>query len=85
MINSGSRYTKSTDFNDDEIVSVAVKTNTFTARRTMTITTVYGDTFDKIAARILGDSTQYWKIAGLNPTIRFPDLIPVGTTIIVPI
>lgn len=85
MITSGSRYSKSVDHNGEEIVSIAIKTDKFIARRTMTITTVYGDTFDKVAARVLGDSTQYWKIAGLNPNIRFPDVIPTGTKLVVPI
>lgn len=85
MITSGSRYSKSTDHNGEEIVSVAIKTEKFVARRTMTIVTIAGDTFDKVAARVLGDSTQYWKIAGLNPDIRFPDTIPVGTKLVVPI
>jgi nucleoid-associated protein YgaU len=45
----------------------------------------YGDTFDIIAARVLNDSTQYWKIAGLNPYVRFPDQIPIGTVLVIPL
>ena len=85
MIFSGSRYKASVDTKDNFSINVAVKNNKYIAQKTATIVTVYGDTFDKIAARVLGDSTQYWKIAGLNPFIRFPDSIPPGTVIIVPL
>lgn len=85
MIISGSRYKKSVENKDGVSVPVAVKDTKYVASRTTTITSRYGDTFDNIAARVLGDSTQYWKIAGLNPYVRFPDAIPVGTVIVVPL
>jgi nucleoid-associated protein YgaU len=85
MITSTSRYEQKTAYKDDAAVNIASKKEVYVAKRTTTIVSVYGDTFDKIAARVLGDSTQYWKVAGLNPFIRFPDAIPVGTTIIVPL
>jgi nucleoid-associated protein YgaU len=85
MIINGSRYYQTTATIDDSSIPVAYKKEPFVAKRTMTIITNAGDTFDKIAARILSDSTQYWKIAGLNPNIRFPDIIPTGTVVIVPI
>lgn len=43
-----------------------------------------GDSFDRIAARVFGDSTQYWRIADLNPQIAFPDFIPTNSYIRVP-
>lgn len=85
MITSNSRYKASLWERDGVVYNIAIKGTKYTAIRTATITTVEGDTFEKIAARVLGDSTQYWKIAGLNPLIRFPDDIPTGTSIIVPI
>lgn len=84
MIISGSRYKLTTYEKDGVIVNASTKGAPFLAKRTFTITTSYGDSFEKVAARVLGDSTQWWKIAGLNPDIRFPDIIPVGTTLIVP-
>lgn len=84
MIASGSRYVKTVYEKDGLVVNGATKGTPFVAKRTFTITSSYGDTFEKIAARVLGDSTQWWKIAGLNSDVRFPDVIPVGTTIIVP-
>lgn len=84
MIISGSRYVKTVYEKDGSITNGATKGTPFVGKRTFTIITSYGDSFEKVAARVLGDSTQWWKIAGLNPDIRFPDLIPVGTTLIVP-
>lgn len=85
MIISGSRYKQSVDNKDGVSIPVAVKDSKYVAARTATITTRHGDTFDTIAARVLGDSTQYWKIAGLNPYVRFPDSIPAGTIIVIPL
>lgn len=85
MIISGSRYKKAVDTKDGVSIPIALKNSKYVATRTTTITSRYGDTFDNIAARVLGDSTQYWKIAGLNPYIRFPDVIPTGTVIVVPV
>lgn len=44
-----------------------------------------GDTFDILAARFLGDSTRYWEIADINPQVQWPDRIPTGTTVRIPI
>ena len=85
MIISGSRYKQAVGEKNGAAVNIAVKDTKFVAARTTTITTRYGDTFDLIAARVLGDSTQYWKLARLNPYVRFPDAIPTGTAIIVPL
>lgn len=43
-----------------------------------------GDTFVKIAARVLNDPTRYWEIADINPQVEWPDLIPTGTVIRIP-
>lgn len=85
MLNSNSRYKAGLWERDGVVYNIAIKGDKYTALRTAAITTVEGDTFEKIAARVLGDSTQYWKIAGLNPAIKFPDSIPVGSTITIPI
>lgn len=85
MIISGSRYTQSVVTSDNQALQIAVKKPVETPKRTVTISTNYGDTFERIAAHVLGDSTQYWRIANLNPSIKFPDSIPVGITIIVPL
>jgi nucleoid-associated protein YgaU len=85
MIFSNSRYVASVATKDNVSVPIAVKGARYTAQRTTTIVSTYGDTFDIIAARVLNDSTQYWKIAGLNPYVRFPDQIPIGTVLVIPL
>lgn len=44
-----------------------------------------GDSFDSIAAKILGDGKRYWEIADINPQIVWPDVIPVGTVLRLPL
>lgn len=43
-----------------------------------------GDSFELIASKILGDGTRYWEIADLNPQVKWPNEIPVGTTLRIP-
>jgi nucleoid-associated protein YgaU len=50
-----------------------------------TYTTQDGDSFDILAARFLGDSTRYWEIADINPQVEWPDRIPTGTVVRIPI
>lgn len=43
-----------------------------------------GDTVENIAAKVYGDPTQFWRIADINPQIKFPmDLAP-GMVIRIP-
>lgn len=85
MIINGSRYTQSIVTYENQATQIAIKSTTPSPQRVTTITTKSGDTFQKIASHILGDSTQYWKIANLNPFIKFPDSIPTGSIIRVPL
>lgn len=85
MLDSNSRYKLKKWERNKVVYDIALKDGADTSPQVVTVTTYEGDTFDKIAARVLGDSTQYWRIAGLNPTIRFPDAIPAGTVIAVPV
>jgi nucleoid-associated protein YgaU len=45
----------------------------------------YGDTFEMLATRIYSDPTQWWRIANLNPHLFFPDPIPAGAVVRVPV
>jgi nucleoid-associated protein YgaU len=85
MITNTSRYYANLWERDGVVYNIATKGEKYTSNKTVLITSVDGDTFDKIAARVLGDSTQYWKIASINQTVRFPDFIPAGTVIAIPI
>jgi nucleoid-associated protein YgaU len=53
--------------------------------RYYTYTSVEGDTFDRIAFRALHDSERYWEIADINSHVPFPDEIPVGTLVRIPL
>jgi nucleoid-associated protein YgaU len=44
-----------------------------------------GDTFALLASQFLGDSTRYWEIADINPQIEWPDRIPAGTVLRIPV
>jgi nucleoid-associated protein YgaU len=44
-----------------------------------------GDSFESIAAKTFGDGSRYWEIADANPQVKWPDLIPVGTVLRVPL
>jgi nucleoid-associated protein YgaU len=63
----------------------------YATRKTLTTTsfsayvTKDGDTFDILAAKFLGSSERYWEIADINPQVQWPDRIPTGTTIRIPI
>jgi len=85
MIINGSRYAQSVVTYENQATQIAVQSTTYNPQVITTITTKSGDTFQKIASHILGDSTQYWKIAKLNPFIKFPDAIPTGSIIRIPL
>lgn len=44
-----------------------------------------GDTFMRLAIKFLGDQSRYWEIADINPHVEWPDTIPTGTSIRIPI
>ena len=75
-----SRYYSGTD---DFGKAVAQKKSTGSSRYTV-ITTVSNQTFDELAATHLGDPQLYWRIAGVNPHVPYPDEIPVGTRLRIP-
>lgn len=43
-----------------------------------------GDTFLILAAKVLNDSSRYWEIADINPQVQWPDEIPTGTVLRIP-
>jgi nucleoid-associated protein YgaU len=80
-LNSSSRYTTYKD--ETTSIMLAVLKDVASERYT-TYVSRYGDTFDLIATRIYNDPTQYWRIANLNPQVKFPNDIPVGTQLRIP-
>lgn len=67
MINSLSRYTQ----------EIAPDGNTIAVRKQFTKTSVQiyvvrvGDTFENLAAKIYGSSSEHWRLLDLNPQIDF--------------
>lgn len=55
------------------------------ARSKYTVYTVKdGETLESISYRLLGSQRRYWEIADINPQIKFPLDIAVGTVIRIP-
>jgi nucleoid-associated protein YgaU len=44
-----------------------------------------GDTLENIAMRRLGSQKRYWEIADMNPQIKFPLDLEVGTVLRIPL
>lgn len=44
-----------------------------------------GDSFERLAAQYLNEPSRYWEIADINPHVEWPDRIPAGTSIRIPI
>jgi nucleoid-associated protein YgaU len=82
-LDSTSRYQLDTN-------SVGVFTHTVAVRKATTSSTYSTyvskdeDTFEQLASKVFGDGTQYWRLADLNPHVKFPNVIPVGTSIRLP-
>ena len=75
-----SRYTQILDQNGVAVVKRKKKST----GRYSTLVSVQGQTFQEIASQWLGDPSQYWRIADLNPHVPYPDEIPMGTRIRIP-
>lgn len=43
-----------------------------------------GDSMLNIAARHLGDDRRWWEIADINPQVKYPDDLVVGSLIRIP-
>lgn len=80
MIKLSSRY--KTDVSSDGRVIAVRKPKTVVTYTTYTVRD--GDTMELLAARAYGDPTQYWRIADMNPHIRFPDSLISGDVLRIP-
>jgi hypothetical protein len=80
-INTSSRYTTNVDESSTNVIAIRRKT---TSVRYTNYVTRAEESFESIATRVFRDGTQYWRIADLNPHVKFPDMIPTGTIIRLP-
>lgn len=83
MISLYSRYRAKHEIRNNDLTVVGVY-NKITTNQYTTYISRDGDSFEKLAARHLGGSVFYWRIAELNPQVPFPDRIPLGTRIRIP-
>lgn len=81
-LRTSSRYTYKTG-GTIELIEAVRKSNVATTSYSKYVSRE-GDTFEILATRLYNDPTQYWRIADMNPQVKFPDVIPAGTTIRLP-
>lgn len=84
MIIKGSRYSGKTETRNGETTSLAICSK-YTTTSFFTVVSEQGDTFESLAGRFLNNPTLYWQIADINKTVKYPDNIPTGTTIRIPL
>jgi nucleoid-associated protein YgaU len=83
ILNTNSRYTPRVIHDGTTIRTIANRKKL--NLKTFTIHTAgHKDTFSILAKKYLGDEYLYWMIADLNPQVKFPDSISVGTQIRIP-
>jgi nucleoid-associated protein YgaU len=80
-LNTSSRYTTAQDATTGQVIAVRKPKSTY---RYSSYVTREGDTFEILAVRIYRDPLQYWRIADINPQLKYPDVIPAGTLIRLP-
>jgi nucleoid-associated protein YgaU len=80
-LNTTSRYTTKIDEKSQQVISVLQQSKSVSYSNYVTRD---GESFESIATRIYRDPRQYWRVAEINPQIKFPDVIEAGTLIRIP-
>lgn len=44
-----------------------------------------GDSFESLSSKLFGDGKRYWEIADINPQVKWPNEIPSGTVLRLPL
>lgn len=84
MIIKGSRYSSASETRNGTTTSVATPSE-YTTNAYFTIVSEEGNTFQGLAGTYLNNPNLYWKLADLNKNVRYPDIIPTGTVIKIPL
>ena len=79
-LSPSSRYTLATDSTGRAVT----KRKAVGSSHYAVVTAVDKQTLDELAAIHLGDPQLYWRIAGVNPHIPYPDEVPAGTRLRIP-
>lgn len=82
MITILSRYEREEEYLDENIVAAVRKPVDKVYVQKYTVQG--GESLESIAAKIYGDPTQFWRIADLNPQIKFPLDLTSGMVIRIP-
>lgn len=86
MLTSKSSRYFSTYYNDSNKEARAISTRVTTKSQPyFTHVVAENESFSSLAAKYLSNEKLYWYIADQNPQIRFPNLIPVGTLVRIPL
>lgn len=80
-LTTSSRYTTKIDEKSQQVVSVLQQSKSVSYSNYVTRD---GESFESIATNIYRDPRQYWRVAEINPQIKFPDVIEAGTLIRIP-
>ena len=82
MITILSRYERSASVLEDGIVTAIRKpvSNVYVQKYTVKS----GETLESISSKLYGDPTQFWRIADINPQIKFPLDLESGMVIRIP-
>lgn len=81
---TSSRYVASYDTLDNEAREVSVRIKK--EKKSYVTHVVRGtESFASLAYRYLNDERLYWYIADQNPQVKYPDLIPPGTLVRIPL
>lgn len=83
-IPTSSRYVSSYDTYNNQARSVAVRVAT-SSKSYITHVAQEKESFATLAKQYFNDDKMYWYIADQNPHVKYPDLIPPGTVIRIPI
>ncbi len=86
MLNSKSSRYFATYYNDNNQEARTTSKRVITKSQPyFTHVTESNESFTTLAGKYLNNEKLYWYIADQNPQIRFPDLIPVGTLVRIPL
>lgn len=84
MLSSTSRYSNIYENKGTSSICVSLR-NQVTSSAFIVHRAKENESFASLAADFLSNSSLYWRIADLNPQIPFPDRLPAGTQVRIPL
>lgn len=84
MIIKGSRYSETSEARDGKTTTISVSTS-YSSDAYHSIVTYQDETFASLANTYMNNPSMYWKIADINKNLGYPDIIPAGTVVNIPL